>query len=210
MSEVAYWDQRYRAGNSQWVLARPSRELMRTIEEDRVAAGAAIDLGCGLGTHAAWLAEQGFDVTGVDISPVVVEQAREHTTVAGVSMRYLAADLCSEADVGGPYDFFFDRGCYHHVRSGPGLDRYLATLWRITRPGSVGLVLTGNANHPARRTLVIGSGMKISLTGPPVVSEAEIRRELGSRFEIVRLREFRFDEGDREDGWIGWSCLLRR
>jgi hypothetical protein len=62
----------------------------------------------------------------------------------------------------------------------------------------MGLVLTGNACEPHS-------------PGPPVVTEAEIRMELGSLFDIVQLRDFRFDQGS-VDGvrHLGWSCLLKR
>ena len=74
----------------------------------------------------------------------------------------------------------------------------MATLGRLTRPGALGLVLAGNAREPHD-------------PGPPVVSEEQISAELGSLFDIVRLREFRFDQveavGTR---FLGWSCLARR
>ena len=91
--------------------------------------------------------------------------------------------------------FFFDRGCYHVVRR---LDAaaYVRLLERITTPAAVGLVLTGNAKEPHD-------------PGPPVVSEEEIRRELGERFEVQRLREFRFDVTQGVDeAFLGWSCWL--
>jgi 2-polyprenyl-3-methyl-5-hydroxy-6-metoxy-1,4-benzoquinol methylase len=196
MSEVEHWEERYRTGNTPWQMAKPSGELVRVVTGDGITPCAAIDLGCGLGTHSIWLAQQGFEVTGVDISPLAIECARERAAAAGVRVRFLAADLLDPPDLGGPYGFFFDRGCYHIVRS-IDVRRYLQTLEKITQPGSVGLVLTGNANEPR--------------TGPPVVAEEEIRRELGGLFEIVRLREFRFDPSDSEPGRpLGWSCLLRR
>jgi hypothetical protein len=61
----------------------------------------------------------------------------------------------------------------------------------------MGLVLTGNARLPR--------------SGPPVVSDEEIRRELGGLFELVRLREFYFDAvQEMEERPLGWSCFLKR
>ena len=75
---------------------------------------------------------------------------------------------------------------------------YLDTLRRLMRPGTLGPVLAGNAREP-------------HTPGPPVVSEEQIRSELGSLFEVVRLHEFYFDQvkpgGVR---LLAWSCLLRR
>jgi hypothetical protein len=73
-------------------------------------------------------------------------------------------------------------------------------LTRITAPGSLGLVLTGNARDPHEPG-----------QGPPVVSAEELHAELEPVFEIVRLREFRFDTVEEEGaGFLAWSCLVRR
>jgi methyl halide transferase len=196
LSSAAHWDERYRMGYTPWQIAQPSSELMRVVIEDRIAPCVAIDLGCGTGTHTLWMAEHGFAVTGVDLSPLAIEIARRQAAAVGTSARFVAADLLDPPDLGGPYQFFFDRGCYHHVRT-LDLDRYVQTLQHLTRPGSVGLVLTGNANEPP--------------AGPPVLTRRQILGELGRLFEIVRLREFRFgSEVAGRRGWLGWSCLVRR
>ena len=64
--------------------------------------------------------------------------------------------------------------------------------------GVSGRVLAGNAREPHD-------------PGPPVVSEEQLRAELGALFDILRLREFRFDQVDADGTrFLGWSCLLRR
>jgi hypothetical protein len=136
-------------------------------------------------------------VVGVDLAPLAVARAEERARQAGVKVRFVAADVLDPPDLGGPYPFFFDRGCYHVVRR-IDASRYVRTLERLTAPGSVGLVLAGNAREP-------------HTPGPPVVSEDEIRGELGTVFEIVRLREFRFDSGPGlDEHFLAWSCLLKR
>src|SRR5262249_31139609 len=99
MSDAARWDERYRTGDTPWNTGRPSTELVRVVTEDQVAPCRAIDLGCGTGTHAVWLARQGFDVTGVDLSPAAVERARRQAEAAGVAVRFLAADLLDPRDL---------------------------------------------------------------------------------------------------------------
>src|SRR5205807_2617248 len=122
-----------------------------------------------------------FTVTGLDLSPLAVERARQRAEAAGVGVQFLVGDvLRPPEELAGPFDFFFDRGCYHAVRREDAAG-YVATLGRLTRPGALGLVLTGNAREP-------------HTPGPPVVTEEEIRAELGSLCDVVRLREFRFDE----------------
>jgi SAM-dependent methyltransferase len=194
--ELERWDTRYRTGDTPWETGHPSNELQRVVAEDKIAPCPALELGCGTGGNAVWLAQRGFDVTALDISPLAIERARQRAAGAGANVRFLVADILSGPDVGGPFGFFFDRGCYHIVRE-LDLGAYLRLLERALRPGATGLVLAGNARRPR--------------TGPPVVTEEQIRGELGRLFEVVRLREFQFDPTPDDGGpHLGWSCLVRR
>lgn len=198
MSDPTRWNERYEKGETPWETGQPSSELQRVLAEAAVPPGRALELGCGTGTSAVWLAQQGFDVTAIDLSPPAIERARRRADEAGVHVRFLVADVLSPpAELAGPFDFFFDRGCYHVVRREDGRG-YMATLRRLTRPGTVGLVLTGNAREPRD-------------PGPPVVSEEQLRAEWGTDFEFVQLREFRFDQTEADGTqFLGWSALLRR
>jgi SAM-dependent methyltransferase len=198
MSDAEHWDQRYAAGDSPWETGQPSSELVRVVAEQRLAPCRALELGCGTGASAIWLAQQGFDVTAVDISPRALDRARQRAAREGAAVTFLEADvLHPPAGLAGPFDFFFDRGCYHVVRR-VSAALYLATLLRLTVVGSVGLVLAGNAREPLQ-------------PGPPVVTEEEIRAELGKDFAVMWLREFRFDQVEGIPiRPLGWSCGLRR
>lgn len=194
-----HWDAQYQSGPVVWDTGRPSRELRRVLATLRGQSGRALEIGCGSGTNAVYLAPQGFDVTAMDLSPVAVRRTRRRALAAGVSLRVLTADVTASAfPVAGPFDFFFDRGCYHAVRLAD-VTGYLDTIERVTRPGSFGLVLLGNADEPE------------DAVGPPVVEEDEIRAEWGERFDIVHLRPFRFDPWrPGAHRYLGWSCLVRR
>lgn len=193
------WDARYQSGTPPWESGQPSSELQRVIAEDRIPPSRVIDLGCGSGINAVWLARQGFDVTGVDFSGLAIDKARERAAAAGVPVQFVQADVLHLTDEFEPFPFFFDRGCYHAVRR-TDAGAYVRTLARITQPGSLGLILAGNANSSHKPG-----------EGPPVVSEADLHAELEPAFEIVRLREFHFDLGPHDDvPFLAWSCLVRR
>src|SRR5438046_3594526 len=129
MADVEHWDNRYREGDSPWDTGRPSSELQRLLQEENVRPCRALELGCGTGTNAVWLAQQGYDVTAVDLAPLALERAEVRAKAAGVKVRFVAADVLDPPDLGGPFPFFFDRGCYHVVRR-VDVGRYLQTLER--------------------------------------------------------------------------------
>jgi SAM-dependent methyltransferase len=198
MSDATRWNHRYHRNDVPWDTGQPSSELRRVVAEAAVTPGRAVELGCGTGANAVWLAQQGFNVTAIDLSPVAMERAWRRADEARVGIRLLVGDvLHPPAELTSPFDFFFDRGCYHVVRR-QDVASYLEALGRMTRAGSLGLVLAGNAREPHD-------------PGPPTVSEEQIRTELGSFCDIVHIREFRFDQVEADGTrYLGWSCLLRR
>lgn len=84
------WDRRYAEPRLVWS-AEPNRFLAE--EAAGLAPGRALDLACGEGRNAVWLARRGWDVTGVDFSPVAVDKARRMAAEAGVAARFVRADL---------------------------------------------------------------------------------------------------------------------
>jgi methyl halide transferase len=197
MTEPIEWNDRYRDGNLPWDTGRPSSELQRVISEDGIQPCRALDIGCGTGTNSVWLAQQGFEATGVDLAPLAVERAKQRAHASGVKAQFVAADVLHLPDLGGPFAFFFDRGCYHAIRR-EAPDQYAPAVARQLASGGRGLILAGNAREPHD-------------PGPPVVTEEEIRIELGAEFTILDLHEFRFDEAPGvPERFLGWSCLVEK
>jgi SAM-dependent methyltransferase len=78
-----YWDDRYAGHRHVWS-GRPNPYLLT--EATDLAPGRAIDVGCGEGADAIWLARQGWEVTGADVSPVGLERAAGNADAAGAEI----------------------------------------------------------------------------------------------------------------------------
>ncbi len=197
MTDHIDWNDRYRDGNLPWDTGRPSSELHRVLSQSTIQPCRALDIGCGTGTNTVWLAQQGFEITGVDVAPLAVALAQTRAHAAGFKVPFVVADVLQMPDLGGPFEFFFDRGCYHAVRR-DAPDQYAPAVARQLASGGRGLILAGNAREPHD-------------PGPPVVTEEQLRDELGSAFQILDLHEFRFDEAPGvPERFLGWSCLLEK
>ena len=81
--DEAFWEERYRSSDALWS-GRPNSQLVA--EAGSLAPGRALDVGCGEGADAAWLARQGWTVTAVDISETALERARVHAVDAGAEV----------------------------------------------------------------------------------------------------------------------------
>lgn len=101
-STRAFWERRYRDEERVWS-GRPNAAVVAAVSP--LSPGTALDLGCGEGADAIWLAGRGWTVTGVDLAETAVERARRAADERNLSAaaRFVAADLGTwEPD--GPYD----------------------------------------------------------------------------------------------------------
>ena len=88
--DSASWDRRYQGRELVWT-AEPNRFLVA--ETETLAPGRAIDLACGEGRNAIWLAEREWQAVGADFSEVGLQKARELANRRGVNVEWVAADL---------------------------------------------------------------------------------------------------------------------
>jgi cyclopropane fatty-acyl-phospholipid synthase-like methyltransferase len=124
----------YRFFRMPWEIG-PRQELTELVESGRLPPGRAVDLGCGTGANAVFLAEQGFDVTGIDFAPAGLAKARAAAARAGVSVTFVEADLTALPTDLGLFDVLVDYGTLDDL-SPARRDRYVANVLTLTRPGS--------------------------------------------------------------------------
>ncbi|MGA8258988.1 MAG: class I SAM-dependent methyltransferase, partial [Arenicellales bacterium] len=107
------WNERYVTGDTPWDTGEPDGHLVKLVGSGAVAQGRALEVGCGTGTNALWLARHGFAVVGIDVAPAAVENARAKAADAKLDCRFERLDFLNDTVAGGPFDFVFDRGCFH-------------------------------------------------------------------------------------------------
>ena len=118
-----------------WNLEAPPQLLVELVESERVLPCEAVDLGCGAGNYAVWLASRGFRMTGIDISPKAIELAGQLAVNKGVECRFIAADLTGDPDeFDRSFDFAYDWEVLHHVFP-EDREKYVHNVHRLLRPG---------------------------------------------------------------------------
>ncbi len=103
--DQAFWDERYQSSSTLWS-GHPNPQLVT--EAAGLAAGTALDVGCGEGADAIWLAERGWQVTAVDLSVVALERAAAQAVKIGAAVArritWQHADLGSWVPAAASYD----------------------------------------------------------------------------------------------------------
>ena len=86
----ATWDARYSETTRIWS-GEPNRRLVEQVAG--LPVGRALDIGCGEGADAVWLARQGWSVTALDVSEVALDRTRQHAEEAGLADRVQSAHV---------------------------------------------------------------------------------------------------------------------
>lgn len=143
---AAAWDERYSAAPSLFS-GRPNHSLVRLVEGGGDRPGRALDVGCGEGGDAVWLAGQGWEVTGVDISSVALGRAADSARAAGVGDRitWVRADLATDPLPPGVWDLV--NAQYLHLRPDQRAALWVALAARVA-PGGMLLVAAHDRSDP--------------------------------------------------------------
>lgn len=134
-----------------------------------------LDVGCGLGDNAIFLATLGHRATGVDGAPTAIRQARARAEAQGVDVEFAVAEATRLDGFDNRFDTVIDSALYHCLNE-PARNDYLAALTRATKPG-------------ARLHLICFSEeLPESFPTPFRFSEASLRETIGRSWTITRLR----------------------
>lgn len=111
-------------------------ELLELITgRDALPVGKALDLGCGSGIDSVFLASHGWEVTGVEMEPRAIKEARQRAQVAGVPVRFVQGDVTnvSELGIGTGFTLLLDIGCFHTLPRNQR-DRYVQEITTAAAP----------------------------------------------------------------------------
>ena len=188
------FEQQYREGYTPWDHGLADTNLMRIVERFKIAPGKALDIGRGTGDNVIWLAERGFSATGCDLSATAIEVAAFKPTTGNAD--FLVSNFLSSLIPGAPFNFIFDRGCFHSIRGKPARKCFVQRAASILEPGGLWLSLIGSADTPRQEN------------GPPQMTAEEVVALVEPKFEILSLESGYFGS-DQTDPPRAWICLMR-
>ncbi len=133
-------------GTPTWDIGRPQPAVVRLAEADRIA-GEVIDVGCGTGEHALYLASRGHAVLGLDFAAGAIAKARAKAVERGIDAEFAVADALSLEDLGRTFDTALDVGLFHSLQ--PDERRpYAGGLRAVVRPGGRVFLLCWSTRNP--------------------------------------------------------------
>jgi len=191
-----YWNGLYLKGEMGWDLGEVSPPFVALHRSGRIAPPCRVVVpGCGAGWEVAWLAREGYQVTGLDFAPEALAHTRARLKASGVTADLVRADmLAPPKELWGRFDVLLEQTCFCAVDPSRR-DDYVTGAWRLLAPGGR---LLG---------LFYASGVA---DGPPFHTDPdEVPRRFGNYFD-VRSMQLTPHSHERRRGreWLGE--LVRR
>ena len=212
LPEVVEWESFYAGGKRTPPFLRnvPDENLVGFVEQWNLRSGSAIDLGCGIGRNAIYLAKTGFRVDAIDLSRTAISRGRQSAEEGRVRVNFIVGSVFDIPLRENHYDVAYDSGLYHHL---PPHRRpcYLDLVRRALKPdGRFGMTcFDTTGGRPVEDREIYERGEM-----PPGIgySENRLRGTLQRFFEIVELRPMKVCPEDAEVlGMPGlWTVLMKQ
>ncbi len=172
------FSERYSTGDIPWDIGKPQSDFVSLFETGAIT-GSVLDVGCGTGENALFLAERGLDVTGIDFVPQAIEKARAKSEKRGLKVRFEEGDALNMQLGGKKFDTVIDSGVFH-VFSDADRPKYVANIASAIKPGG-------------RLHILCWSNLEPGDEGPRRVSPEELREAFSSGWEIRGISRTHFE-----------------
>jgi ubiquinone/menaquinone biosynthesis C-methylase UbiE len=185
----------YGNGVPPWDIGLPQPAIIRLAEQGLIS-GDVIDVGCGTGENAMYLASRGLAVIGVDAAPTAIAQAQEKARLRGSSASFVVADALALEGLGRRFDMAIDSGLFHTFSDADRV-RFERSLQRTLQRGGRYALLCFNEHQPGE-------------LGPRRVTQGEIRDTFATGWTVDSIVAARFAARLPGDGANAWLALLTR
>jgi SAM-dependent methyltransferase len=164
---------------------------------DAPSSGRALDLGCGFGRNALFLAERGFHVTGIDAVSRALRVARKRAVDRRLSVDFIKGDVTRLQPLGtsAPFDLFLDCGCFHGM-SDAERTRYCTSITSVAGPEA--------------RLLLLAFGPKAKKgQGPRGATSEDVERAFAGSWKMTSSERDETMPRPPANPWATWYRLVR-
>jgi len=192
---ISFDDQNEAARPPPWEIERPQGALVCLADGGEIQ-GRVLDVGCGTGENALFLAARAFPVIGVDGSPAAVEQARAKKQERGLAATFLLTDALDLSPLHRTFETVIDSGLFHTLDDVERI-RYARSLRQVTAGGS-------------RLHLLCFSELEPPWGGPRRVTQEEIRETFDGGWRVQAIRPALFETTRHRAGAQAWLATIER
>ena len=182
-------------GDPPWNIGRPQKEFVQ-LEGAGEIVGSVLDVGCGTGENALFLAAQGHDVWGVDFTPLAIERARNKATERNLNVTFLTWNALELHTLGRAFDTAIDSGLFH-VLSDEERPRFVTNLSSVL-------------HRHGTYFMLCFSELESGSYGPRRVTQRDIRNAFDRTWHINYIRPAQMESRRLTDGMHAWLSSISK
>lgn len=213
------WSSKYQATTRPWDAAaqddKPHPAVRRYVDMG-FGRGRVLEIGCGAGANARYIASRGGKVMAIDVAKPVIESNKARALKEGSDCQFLCSNAFELAATPGEFDAVLDCWCFHHIPVHLMVS-YAERVAQLLKPGGQFLLLCHAPHSSPQLTLTYGlSGplpkaiaYVVHSTSESVLSRSEIRDVFSERFDIGPI-ELHQDTHIRHPGHYSFVVLLTK
>jgi cyclopropane fatty-acyl-phospholipid synthase-like methyltransferase len=176
-----------------WEIDGPQSEIVHLAEHGEISS-AVLDIGCGTGENALYLADIGFEVVGIDIIPTAIEKALRKAEERSLAATFKVGDALGLQKLGKRFNTIIDSGFFHVL---PDKKRpvFVESLASVLNSGGTYFMMCFSEHEPGA-------------WGPRRVTQTEIRESFSRGWQINYIREAKFDTNLDSRRCNAWLCSI--
>jgi len=197
------WDARFRSGDTPWEDETVPEVVIQLVRAHVPSGALVLEVGCGTGTTALWLAQNGYSVVAWDVSPEAIRIAKDRAASEGVTVQFQVTDILAAASEGPRFGTVYSRGVLHTFTEDGGRRAFAAAVARCLSPGGLWLDISGSADNRDDPIERVHRGL-------PRVSLTEIAAAVEPDFAIHEVRRCTYGSSPGRTDFLAWASVLRR
>jgi cyclopropane fatty-acyl-phospholipid synthase-like methyltransferase len=189
-----FFDSAYRS-TPPWDIGRPQKEFVGLVRRGEIT-GSVLDIGCGTGEHALFFAGEGYEVWGIDSTPLPIQKAREKAEKRGLQVQFLVLNALDLSRLNRKFDTATDSGLFHTL-SDEDRPVFVDNLAAILSPAGNYFMLCFSELEPGGY-------------GPRRITEREIQDSFRDGWSINYIRPAIFESRFRAQGSRAWLSSISK
>jgi methyl halide transferase len=209
VNDIEKWNTRYQTGDTPWETGAPHEEMQQVFKDFVPKGSKVLEIGCGVGTNAEWLATAGYKVTGTDVSEVAISKARERAASKHLQIEYAQLNFLKDAGKLKAAPVIFDCAVFHIFHEDEMAERlqFVKNIAQVCEAEGLWINISCSEDDAEKIK------QESNVDNPPNLSLRALVSAVEPAFEILQIQKTIFNierAGQGKASYKAWITVMKK